>query len=322
MSNLPLPQLRYRFNAYAQTFAAADGQLIPMMQLKLDHSLRVGAECRAVAAELGWSLPDQDLAEAAGLLHDVGRFEQCRRFNTFADARSVDHGELGVEILAQAAFLPEVAPGLADLIRTAVRCHNKHEIPPALAAPARALVQLVRDVDKLDIMTLIEQSVRSGAFAREPGILLHVTADGPPSPALVAEIQAGATGSYGNVRSLADIRLVGVSWTRDIVCLPVLERLRQRGLTDDLAQALEGHPEVRLLAEQMLREMAVRLQPGAGQSLLPGPSAVSGRTRLPWAPCGSSVRDAKVGPLCNGVTDDQSNPLDCRPGAGRIGVGR
>jgi putative nucleotidyltransferase with HDIG domain len=247
-----------------------------MLQLKLDHSLRVSAECRAVAAELSWSLPDQDLAEAAGLLHDVGRFEQCRRFGTFADARSVDHGDLGVEILAQAEFLTAVAPVPAELIREAVRCHNKHEIPPALAAPARALVQLVRDADKLDIMTLIEHSVRSGAYAREPGILLHVTADGPPSPELVAEIRAGSTGSYGNVHSLADIRLVGVSWTRDIVCLPVLARLRQRGLTAALAQALAGHPEVWALAEGMLREMACRLEPGAGQAGPPGPSALSG----------------------------------------------
>lgn len=276
MAIVPVSELRSRFSTYAQSFALADGRLNPMMQLKLGHSLRVSAECRAVAAELSWSGPDQDLAEAAGLLHDVGRFEQCRRFRTFADVRSVDHGDLGVEILGQAELLRAVAPGPAELIREAVRCHNKHEIPPALAGPARVLVQLVRDVDKLDIMTLIEESVRSGAYARDPGILLHVTAEGQPSPDLVAEIQAGRTGSYGHVRSLADIRLVGVSWTRDIVCLPVLARLRERGLTDDLAEALAGYPEVRVLAEQMLRDMARRLDQGTGPAALLGPSAVGG----------------------------------------------
>jgi putative nucleotidyltransferase with HDIG domain len=274
MATVPLVQLHSLFTSYAQSFAAANGSLDPMLQLKVDHSRRVSSEGRAVAAELGWTLPDQDLAEAAGLLHDLGRFEQYRRFRTFADARSVDHGDLGVEVLGQTAFLAAVTPEAAGLIREAVRCHNKREIPPTLAAPARILVQLVRDVDKLDIMSLIEQSVRSGAYAREPGILLHVTAAGPPSPDLVAEIRAGSTGSYGNVRSLADIRLVGVSWTRDIVCRPVLKRLRQRGLTDDLAQALDGHPEVRALAEQLLRELDQRLDADAGKTALPGPSAV------------------------------------------------
>ena len=273
MTSVLVLQLQQRFCAYVQSFAAADGRLDAMMQLKLDHSQRVSAECRAVAAELHWSGSDQDLAAAAGLLHDVGRFEQCRRYHTFADVRSVDHGDLGVEVLAQVALLSEVAPGPAALIREAVRCHNKHAIPATLAAPARALVQLIRDVDKLDIMTLIEQSVRSGAYARDPGILLHVTAAGAPSADLVAEIRAGGTGSYAHVRSLADIRLVGVSWTRDIACLPVLARLRQRGLTNDLTQALAGHPEVHALAEQMLREMADRLAPKAEPAVLKGPSA-------------------------------------------------
>jgi putative nucleotidyltransferase with HDIG domain len=272
IASLPVPPLQQRFVEYAQSFAAPDGHLNPMMQLKLDHSLRVRAECRGVAAELGWSSTDQDLADAAGLLHDVGRFEQCRRFHTFADARSVDHGDLGVEILAQTALLDDLAAGPAGLLREAVRCHNKHEIPAALAAPARALVQLVRDVDKLDIMTLIEQSVRSGAYARDPGILLHVTADGPPSADLLAEVRAGRTGSYAHVRTLADIRLVGVSWTRDIVCLPVLSRLRQRGLTDDLARTLEGHPEAHALAVQMLQQMTGRLERPAALVVPPGPS--------------------------------------------------
>lgn len=272
MVGVPVGDLHERFTAYARSFAVVDGSLEPMLQLKLDHSLRVSAECRAVAAELGWSAADQDTADAAGLLHDVARFEQYRRFRTFADARSVDHGDLGVEILGQSAFLAAVAPGPAGLLREAVRCHNKQEIPAALGPAARVLVQLVRDVDKLDIMTLIEHSVRSGAYARDPGILLHVRADGPPSPALLAEIRAGRTGSYGHVHSLADIRLVGVSWTRDIVCLPVLSRLRQRGLTDDLARTLAGHPEAHALAVQMLQQMACRLEQPAAVAVPPGPS--------------------------------------------------
>jgi putative nucleotidyltransferase with HDIG domain len=254
-----------------RSFADTTGRLTPMMQLKADHSARVSAECRAVAAELGWPGADQDLAEAAGLLHDVGRFEQCRRYNTFSDTRSVDHGELGATVLDEAAFLPDVPAAAAGLLRDAVRCHNRHAIPPDMPPASRALLQLVRDVDKLDIMTLIEHSVRTGAYARDPGILLHVTADAPPTPELVAEIRAGATGSYGNVRSLADIRLVGVSWTRDIACLPVLERIRQRGLTDDLTRALAGYPDVCRLAEALLQDMVARLRRPHDHAGIPGP---------------------------------------------------
>jgi hypothetical protein len=132
-------------------------------------------------------------------------------------------------------------------------------------------VQLVRDADKLDIMTVIEDAVRTGAYARDPGILLNVVADAPPTPELVAEVRAGVTGSYGHVRSLADIRLVGLSWTRDIASLPVLARLRRRGLTAALGAALAGYPDVKCLADGLLREMDARLDGRPGPE--PGPDA-------------------------------------------------
>ena len=34
-----------------------------------------------------------------GLLHDVGRFEQLRRYGTFIDAQSIDHAEFGADRL-------------------------------------------------------------------------------------------------------------------------------------------------------------------------------------------------------------------------------
>lgn len=33
------------------------------------------------------------------MLHDIGRFEQIRCFGTFNDGMSVDHAELGADIL-------------------------------------------------------------------------------------------------------------------------------------------------------------------------------------------------------------------------------
>ena len=37
---------------------------------------------------------DVDLAWLLGMLHDVGRFEQLRRYGTFIDADSTDHAQL------------------------------------------------------------------------------------------------------------------------------------------------------------------------------------------------------------------------------------
>ena len=39
------------------------------------------------------------MAWLIGILHDVGRFEQIRRFGTFSDADSIDHAHYAVNIL-------------------------------------------------------------------------------------------------------------------------------------------------------------------------------------------------------------------------------
>jgi HD-GYP domain-containing protein (c-di-GMP phosphodiesterase class II) len=72
-----LEKVRERFLAYVESFGTDEG-LHPMMKLKRAHTLRVARLAREIAAEMGWSGEDVRLAEAAGVLHDVGRFTQYR----------------------------------------------------------------------------------------------------------------------------------------------------------------------------------------------------------------------------------------------------
>ena len=48
---------------------------------------------------MGLTGEDKDVAWLLGMLHDIGRFEQIRCFGTFNDGMSVDHAELGADIL-------------------------------------------------------------------------------------------------------------------------------------------------------------------------------------------------------------------------------
>ena len=66
---------------------------------KFGHSFRVMEKAGQIAKSL--SLPNEEieLSKLIGLLHDIGRFEQERIYKTFKDHESIDHGDLGVEIL-------------------------------------------------------------------------------------------------------------------------------------------------------------------------------------------------------------------------------
>ena len=39
------------------------------------------------------------------MLHDIARFEQVKRYHTFVDRNSVNHGELGVKILFEEGLI-------------------------------------------------------------------------------------------------------------------------------------------------------------------------------------------------------------------------
>lgn len=120
--------------------------------LKIDHSLRVRDLCANIAKSLDLSDKDMELAAICGLIHDIGRFEQWKRYQTYNDQRSVDHGDLGAEILE--GMDGTFHEGSQEIILNTVRYHNKYRVPDTIHEKNRLFVNITRDADKLDILDL------------------------------------------------------------------------------------------------------------------------------------------------------------------------
>ena len=75
------------------------------VKLKVDHTFRVADLCARIAGSIGLDGQDCDLAYLMGILHDIGRFEQLRRFHTFRDAVSVNHAMLSADLLFQEGLI-------------------------------------------------------------------------------------------------------------------------------------------------------------------------------------------------------------------------
>ena len=95
------------FAEYVRNYAPSDGKI----KLKLDHNYRAAGLCQSIAESLGLSEADVDIAWLLGMLHDIGRFEQIRRFGTFNDAQSVDHAEFGADLLFKEGLIRKFAEG-------------------------------------------------------------------------------------------------------------------------------------------------------------------------------------------------------------------
>ena len=88
-------RVRETFREYTDAYDATDEKI----KLKIDHTYRVAELCERIAKAEQMEKTEVDLAWLLGMLHDVGRFEQLRRYGTFSDADSIDHAALGADIL-------------------------------------------------------------------------------------------------------------------------------------------------------------------------------------------------------------------------------
>lgn len=81
-ARLILPVLKHWFEDYTREFSSEDPDFQENIDLKTEHTRRV---CEAVL-DIGESLDlsDEDLcmAEVTALMHDIGRFEQYKKFGT------------------------------------------------------------------------------------------------------------------------------------------------------------------------------------------------------------------------------------------------
>ncbi len=138
------------FARYIRPYNAQD----PKVKLKIDHTYRVAGLCGRIARSLNLPPEEVDLAWLCGILHDVGRFEQLRRFGTFDDSRSIDHAAASAEVLFDRGGIRDYLEDDAEdaLLRTAVANHSAYRLPADLDPRTRQFCDILRDADKIDIL--------------------------------------------------------------------------------------------------------------------------------------------------------------------------
>lgn len=141
------------FAEYVRNYNAED----PKVHLKIVHTIKVSELCEEIAESLDLKRADIELAWLMGMLHDIGRFEQLRQYNTFNDALSVKHAELGCKILFEEGmfykFVPESEQDRnVEILRKAIACHSDYRIPEEYDERTKMFSNILRDADKIDIL--------------------------------------------------------------------------------------------------------------------------------------------------------------------------
>lgn len=125
-----------------------------MCSYKVDHSFRVRDIAIKIGKSINLSVKDLELLNICGVLHDIGRFEQFRRYETFVDSDCVSHCQVGYDVLSSGTIFDEL--NLDDSDREIVLCvalnHGVLKVDDGIVGRKRKFLDIIRDADKLDIL--------------------------------------------------------------------------------------------------------------------------------------------------------------------------
>lgn len=210
-----LSRLTGRFLAYTDRYRQ-DCTLEPMLQLKLEHTIRVAADARAIATGMNWLDEEVHLAEAIGLLHDIARFPQFKQYRSFSDAKTIDHGDLGFQTLEAENLLDDIPARFRAVILRAVQYHNKRDLPSGLSAHEEQHLRLIRDADRLDIFFICWDSIKTGHIHNHPEIIMNIDFDGPPTDSVLDQFERAEKIDYSCMKTMADRFILQLSWIHDL----------------------------------------------------------------------------------------------------------
>lgn len=120
--------------------------------LKIAHTYRVMGFSELIANSIGLNQIEVELAILIALLHDIGRFEQIKKFGTFDDSK-FDHADYGVHYLFKETHIRDFIKDSSydEIIKKAVANHSLYIINDNLNEQEKLHTKILRDADKLDI---------------------------------------------------------------------------------------------------------------------------------------------------------------------------
>lgn len=144
---IDLNKAKKAFDDYVSNYDMKEEKI----SLKYYHSQTVSNLMGELATRLNLNSEQKELARLIGLLHDIGRFEQWKKYESFDD-KNVDHADESCNYLFKDGHIRDfISDDKYDkILENAIRYHNKLDVPK-LEDEELLFTKMIRDMDKVDI---------------------------------------------------------------------------------------------------------------------------------------------------------------------------
>ena len=246
-----LQQLTDCFKEYVKGFDSDDPDVQKNIDLKRDHTFRVRDIIVDIGNSTGLNEDEMYIAEACALLHDIGRFEQYRRYGTFSDAASENHAAIAVRIIRKHDMLNNFPVKAAKTIIRAVGCHNLPSVAVKNKKKWILFLKLVRDADKIDILYVVTEYYQNFASGTNRTLELDLPDTPDISDNIYNPIVNGKLALTKNLKTLNDFKVYQMGWIYDLNFPKSYQLVKERNYLNKLRKAL---PELSKKADNILKK--------------------------------------------------------------------
>jgi len=245
MNQDDLSFFRSWFRGYVKTYYSEESYIQMNIRMKEEHTYRVCKNIVMIGRDMNLDEKQLLIGETIALFHDVGRFEQFKRYRTFNDRRSQNHAKLSVELLKRTGVLTRLSKSEETIIYKAVSYHNLYKLPMEEEDICLFYAKLLRDADKLDIWSTILEYYGIRHLHPNPALELELPDTQEYSPGFIDSIMNGRCTDIGDMKTYNDLKLSLLSWVFDINFLPTYQYIQQHGYIDRVVDSLPDTIDIR-----------------------------------------------------------------------------
>jgi len=204
----------------------------------------VHQEILGLAKNLNLNTEDILLAETIGIFHDLGRFKQYVKYQTFSDSKSQNHAELGIEVLKEHKILKDLSVENQEIIYKSILNHSRAEIIADNNEKVMFFSKLIRDADKLDIWRLITEYYMVKEQNENKTLELELPDNNEISDTVFKSILKKEVVLKESMKTLNDFKLLQIAWLFDLNFEYSIQRLYDMKYLEKIFDSLPENQKV------------------------------------------------------------------------------
>ncbi len=232
------------YDAYVSEFSSENNEIQINIDLVKEHNSRVLENVSELGLSINLEESDLLILQTAAMLHDIGRFKQLVKHNTYADNDESNHIKIGLDVIREHNVLNDLEEVDRILIEDCVKFHDTSVLPKINDEYSLNLIQLLRDADRIDVLRIVSEYYTHKKIYPNR----HLDMELKDMPGISKEISKAIMdekiANRDDVKNVNDLKLSQMSWIFDMNNKRSFKMISEKGYVKAIFETLPKNDDV------------------------------------------------------------------------------